>query len=262
LTEQRAQGRKLVLCTAADHSIATAISEHLGIFDEVIASDGNTNLGGVKKADALERLFGAGGFDYVGNASVDLHVWQRARKAVVVNASAEVTRKAKTVAEVDKIFDTDHRVGEALLRALRPHQWAKNFLLFMAPMAAHMIPDGETLPRLLLAFVAFSLCASAVYVANDLLDLGLIAGAYGFTGGGELLDQPVQARGYRILARVPRLSEIITDRLVAHFGGLQRLLGAGIDDLQQVEGVGEARARSVREGLSRIAESSILERFM
>jgi 4-hydroxybenzoate polyprenyltransferase/phosphoserine phosphatase len=171
LTEQRAQGRKLVLCTAADHSIATAISEHLGIFDEVIASDGNTNLGGVKKADALERLFGAGGFDYVGNAPVDLHVWQRARKAVVVNVSAEVTRKAKAVADVDKIFDNDHRVGEALLRALRPHQWTKNFLLFMAPMAAHMIPDGETLPRLLLAFVAFSLCASAVYIANDLLDL-------------------------------------------------------------------------------------------
>ena len=98
--------------------------------------------------------------------------------------------------------------------------------------------------------------------ANELLDLGLVAGAYGFAGGVDLLDQSVQARGYRILARVPRLSEVITDRLVTHFGGLQRLLGAGIDDLQRVEGVGEARARSVREGLSRIAESSILERFM
>ncbi len=98
--------------------------------------------------------------------------------------------------------------------------------------------------------------------ANELLDLGSIAGAYGFAGGADLLDQSVQARGYRILARVPRLSEVITDRLVAYFGGVQRLLAAGIDDLQQVEGVGEARARSVREGLSRIAESSILERFM
>jgi diadenylate cyclase len=98
--------------------------------------------------------------------------------------------------------------------------------------------------------------------ANELLDLAVVADAYGFTGGSDLLDQSVQARGYRILARVPRLSEVITDRLVAHFAGLQRLLAAGIDDLQQVEGVGEARARSVREGLSRIAESSILERFM
>jgi len=98
--------------------------------------------------------------------------------------------------------------------------------------------------------------------ANELLDLSVIADAYGLAGGGEQMDQPVQARGYRILARVPRLSEVITDRLIAHFNGLQRLLAAGIDDLQQVEGVGEARARSVREGLSRIAESSILERFM
>jgi diadenylate cyclase len=98
--------------------------------------------------------------------------------------------------------------------------------------------------------------------ANELLDLGAIAAAYGVSGGSDLLDQPLQARGFRILARVPRLSDVITDRLVSHFGGLQRLLAAGIDDLQQVEGVGEARARSVREGLSRIAESSILERFM
>jgi 4-hydroxybenzoate polyprenyltransferase/phosphoserine phosphatase len=171
LTTQRAQGRKLVLCTAADQTIASVISAHLGIFDEVLASDGNTNLGGHRKAEALERRFGAGGFDYVGNAAVDLHVWQRARKAVVVNASAELTRQARKVTEVDKVFDPDQRATEALLRTLRPHQWAKNLLLFMAPMAAHLIPDGAMLSRLMLAFVAFSLCASAVYVANDLLDL-------------------------------------------------------------------------------------------
>jgi len=171
LTIQRSQGRKLVLCTAADQHVAIAIADHLGIFDEVLASDGSTNLGGRSKAEALERRFGIGGFDYAGNAAVDLHVWQRARKAVVVNASSEVKRKAQTVAQVDQIFDTEYRVGEALLRTLRPHQWAKNLLLFMAPMAAHLIPDGEILSRLLFAFVAFSLCASAVYVTNDLLDL-------------------------------------------------------------------------------------------
>lgn len=171
LTVQRAQGRKLVLCTAADQAIANSISGHLGIFDEVLASDGSTNLGGRRKAEALERRFGPGGFDYAGNATVDLQVWQRARKAVVVNASAELTRQARAVAEVDAIFEQDHRTTEALLRTLRPHQWAKNLLLFMAPMAAHLIPNGELLWHLLLAFVAFSLCASAVYVANDLLDL-------------------------------------------------------------------------------------------
>ena len=69
-------------------------------------------------------------------------------------------------------------------------------------------------------------------------------------------------RGFRLLARVPRLPELVVERLVGHFGGLQRLLAASIDDLQAVEGVGEASARTIREGLSRLAESSILERYV
>jgi diadenylate cyclase len=72
----------------------------------------------------------------------------------------------------------------------------------------------------------------------------------------------VSPRGFRLLARVPRLPDLVIDRLVDHFGGLQRLLAASIDDLQAVEGVGEARARTIREGLSRLAESSILERYV
>lgn len=171
LTVQRAQGRRLVLCTAADRSIADAIAAHLGIFDEVLASDGRTNLGGHSKADALVQRFGAGGFDYAGNARVDLQVWQRARKAIVVNASGALERKARTVADVDRSFATPPVGIGVLLRALRVHQWAKNLLLFIAPLAAHLLPDAELAGRLLLAFVAFSLCASAVYIGNDLLDL-------------------------------------------------------------------------------------------
>jgi diadenylate cyclase len=72
----------------------------------------------------------------------------------------------------------------------------------------------------------------------------------------------VAPRGYRLLAKVPRLPGTVVDRLVEHFGSLQKLLSASIDDLQAVDGVGELRARSVREGLSRLAESSILERYV
>ena len=96
----------------------------------------------------------------------------------------------------------------------------------------------------------------------DLLDLGAVARALGFSGSGEALDAAVSPRGYRLLARVPRLPGSVVDRLVEHFGSLQKLLAAGIDDLQAVEGVGESRARSIREGLSRLAESSILERYV
>jgi diadenylate cyclase len=97
--------------------------------------------------------------------------------------------------------------------------------------------------------------------ATDLVDVNAVARALGL-GTNELLDNPVSPRGYRLLARVPRLPAAVVERLVEHFGSLQKLLAASIDDLQAVEGVGELRARSVREGLSRLAESSILERYV
>ena len=97
--------------------------------------------------------------------------------------------------------------------------------------------------------------------ALELLDLAAVARALGYSGG-EGLDAAVSPRGYRLLARVPRLPGTVVDRLVDHFGSLQKLLAASIDDLQAVDGVGESRARSIREGLSRLAESSILERYV
>ncbi len=96
----------------------------------------------------------------------------------------------------------------------------------------------------------------------ELLDLTLVAKSLGYVGASDDLDLTISPRGYRLLARVPRLPSPVVDRLVENFGGLQRLLAASIDDLQTVEGVGEARARTVREGLSRLAESSILERYV
>jgi diadenylate cyclase len=98
--------------------------------------------------------------------------------------------------------------------------------------------------------------------STDLLDLSTVATAIGFTAAPETLDASVSPRGFRLLARVPRLPEVVIDRLALHFGTLQKLLAASIDDLQAVEGVGDMRARTVREGLSRLAESSILERYV
>ena len=97
--------------------------------------------------------------------------------------------------------------------------------------------------------------------ATEMLDLGLVGRALGL-GGAESLDNAVSPRGFRLLAKVPRLPNAVVERLVEHFGHLQKLLAASIDDLQAVEGVGDTRARSVREGLSRLAESSILERYV
>ncbi len=96
----------------------------------------------------------------------------------------------------------------------------------------------------------------------DLLDLTAVSRTVGFPAHADALDAPVNPRGFRLLAKVPRLPRSVVDRLVEHFGSLQKLLAAGVEDLTSVEGIGEARARSVREGLSRLAESSILERYV
>jgi diadenylate cyclase len=97
--------------------------------------------------------------------------------------------------------------------------------------------------------------------AVDLLDLTQVARAMGLPSTPEGQDGAVNPRGYRLLARVPRIPPAILDRVVEHFGGLQKLLAASVEDLQVVDGVGENRARAVREGISRLAEASIIERF-
>jgi diadenylate cyclase len=97
---------------------------------------------------------------------------------------------------------------------------------------------------------------------TDLIDLVAVAKALGYPSSADALDAAVSPRGFRLLTKVPRLPGMVIDRLVEHFGSLQRLLGATVEDLQAVDGVGDARARGVREGLSRLAEASILERYV
>jgi diadenylate cyclase len=98
--------------------------------------------------------------------------------------------------------------------------------------------------------------------ASELLDLSAIGKVLRLPGAGDALDAAIAPHGYRLLSKVPRLPAVIVDRLVTHFGGLQKLLAASVEDLMGVDGVGEQRARAVREGLSRLAESSILERYV
>jgi len=105
------------------------------------------------------------------------------------------------------------------------------------------------------------LAALANLDSAGLLDLGSIATALGMPGDIESLDSAVRPRGYRILHRIPRLPEAVISNLISHFGALQKILSASVEDLRDVEGVGEARARNIRENLSRIAESSLMERF-
>lgn len=171
LREQKQQGRRLVLCTASDIKFAQAIALHLNLFDDVMASDGLNNLSGRTKAAQLAQKFGENGFDYAGNSADDLHVWQRARQGVVVNAPEPLLQKAHAATAVHATFPAARRSLSNWRRALRLHQWIKNTLLFVPMFTAHQHITGDLLTRLATAFMAFGLCASSVYVLNDLLDL-------------------------------------------------------------------------------------------
>lgn len=171
LTQQRAAGRSLILCTASDQRIAARIAEHLRIFDEVIASDGVANIAGARKAQALVDRLGERGFDYAGNSSTDLAVWKHARRAVVVNGAPSLTEQARAECEVEQTFPRPSAGISAWRRALRLQQWLKNLLLFVSLLASHDIGNVDAWLSLVVAFVAFSVCASSVYIANDLLDL-------------------------------------------------------------------------------------------
>lgn len=171
LKQKKATGHVLVLCSATDRRIAEAIASHLGLFDQVIASEGYINIAGVNKRDALDQAFGSGNYVYAGNSADDIAVWQAGRQAIVVNANNKVLKKAQTVSKVSMVIPPTPRTLSLWLRVLRVHQWLKNLLLFLPILAAHQISHFPALATLLLAFVSFSACASAIYITNDLLDL-------------------------------------------------------------------------------------------
>jgi 4-hydroxybenzoate polyprenyltransferase/phosphoserine phosphatase len=171
LREQRQSGRSLILCTASDLRPARDIAAHCGLFDEVIASDGMVNRTGQQKADTLTARFGTAGFDYAGNASADLPVWRVARRGIVVNATPEIVARARDACVIEQVFPPERPHLATWCSALRVHHWAKNVLLFVALFAAHQMGDIHAWGSLVMAFAAFSLCASSVYIANDLMDL-------------------------------------------------------------------------------------------
>ena len=173
LEAQKAKGARLVLATAADRTIARRVADHLGIFDEIVASDGTTNLKGSAKAAALVERFGAGGFVYVGDAVSDLPVWKEAEGAVIVSRDQRLIRRVEGVVPVLSTFPRGAGGFRPAVRALRPHQWVKNVLVFVPIFVSGQWQDLAAWTQAGTAFVAFSLIASGTYVFNDLTDIDL-----------------------------------------------------------------------------------------
>jgi 4-hydroxybenzoate polyprenyltransferase/phosphoserine phosphatase len=171
LREARAAGRTLVLATASHERFATGIAEHLGIFDRVFASNESVNLSAHRKRDALVAAYGEKGFDYVGNSHDDISVWQAADRAYVVNPLAGVERAARKQGNVEHVFENRSPTLKVWAKSLRLHQWLKNLLIFVPLLAGHYVGHFPLVVSALIAFLTFGMCASSVYLLNDLLDL-------------------------------------------------------------------------------------------
>jgi 4-hydroxybenzoate polyprenyltransferase len=171
LKEERAKGRELVLATAAYRNHAESIADYLGIFDKVIATEYPENLSGERKLRRLLDLYGDKGFDYAGNARVDLRIWPWARAGIVVNPESGVLNPARKETQVLEVFRDSTGGLPAYIKAIRIHQWVKNVLIFVPLLSGHLVFDHTALINSLAAFVAFGLAASSAYVLNDLFDL-------------------------------------------------------------------------------------------
>lgn len=169
LASQREQGRTVILATAAEIGLALRVATHLGVFDGVFATEAGRNLRGKAKADRLREEFGEGGYDYIGDSAADVPVWKSSRTAHVVGNQALV-KKAEAVAKVENVFDSRPARLDTWLSALRIHHWVKNSLLFLPLLLAHRF-DWNALRTTTLGFLIFGLCASSIYIVNDLLDL-------------------------------------------------------------------------------------------
>ncbi len=170
LQQQKAAGRRLVLISASNQRYVSAVGEQLAIFDAAIGSDDTDNLKSAGKLARIQQMSNGEEFDYAGNSSADLAVWSRARTAILVNCNPALANKLPANTTIET-FDCHRDNARNLLKAMRPHQWLKNLLIFLPLLLAHEFSELRLLLQAGIGFLSFSLCASGVYLLNDLVDL-------------------------------------------------------------------------------------------
>jgi len=171
IRDEAASGREIALVSASHESLVNAVAQHLGIFAHTMGTTERANLRSETKAAALVDRYGQRGFEYVGNHRHDIDVWNEAATAHVVGRSERLVDAAKSGSTLGRRFIPDHGRLASLVRSLRPHQWLKNVLVLVPLVTAQLFFDVQAVTAALIAFVAFCLVASSVYVLNDLADL-------------------------------------------------------------------------------------------
>ncbi|MCG8583204.1 MAG: UbiA family prenyltransferase [Pirellulales bacterium] len=171
IRDARAQERRVVLATATDERIARPIAEHLGLFDEVLASDGTRNVKSSNKLAVIRAQVGNAPFDYVGDTNADLPIWREAREKIAVAPSRSLVAKIREFGEPQIIDDSGPARWKVALEAMRPYQWVRNLLLFVPLVLSRQFMDIGLVWLSCLAFLSFCLAASAASIFNDLVHL-------------------------------------------------------------------------------------------
>ena len=166
----REEGRPTYLASASHERLVSAVADHLDLFTGWFATSQTTNCAGEVKAEKLVAAFGEGGFDYIGNDAADLPVWRHAATSYAIRTSPAVAQKLTRQCTGVEYLSYEKATWRTWARLLRVHQYVKNGLVFV-PLLINQLLDVHSMASAGMAFLAFSLCASGVYVLNDLVDL-------------------------------------------------------------------------------------------
>jgi 4-hydroxybenzoate polyprenyltransferase/phosphoserine phosphatase len=171
LRGRAARGNRVILASASDQSLVSGVAHRLGFVDGIITSDGSTNCKGEAKAKLIQQHLGQEPWEYLGDSSADFEVWRRAAHAVCVSGRPGFTAKVTREFPQASVIGVSRPTLHTLARALRIHQWLKNLLVFLPLVLAHQWLNMQAASAAILAALSFSMCASGVYLVNDLLDL-------------------------------------------------------------------------------------------
>ena len=169
LKAQKQLQRKIVLISASDQRLVDAVAAHCACFDFAIGSDGTNNCSGARKLARIQQHDSQ--FVYAGDNRVDLKVWAQANAAIAVNLSSNLRSKLIRLCALEAEFNYSSGRFKSYIRTLRLHQWLKNTLVFLPLALSHQLDNPTLIVNALIAFLCFGLCASSVYILNDLLDL-------------------------------------------------------------------------------------------
>lgn len=171
LKRQRELGGRIVLASASHHSLVAGVARRVGSIDSIVASEETCNRKGAAKANAIVAHIGDEPWSYIGDSSADFSVWQCAHQQVCVTSSPRFAKRFQARFPDGEVIRVQGSTIATFARGIRVHQWLKNLLVFLPVALAHRWFDVTAVGASVLAAIAFSLCASGVYVLNDLLDL-------------------------------------------------------------------------------------------